>query len=237
MRKARARLFCARVIHHLVWELIVKFSASMLFPVALVAAIAGAGLYSLQSGSATGQTQGDAASALIRFSSPTTGSPNAKVHIVEFLDPACEGCKAFYPVVKGVLAEYPGKVRLSVRHLAFHKGADYVVRVLEASRKQNRYWEVLDRLFATQSEWSVNHTARPAQVLASLNGLGLDMQKLQRDMEAPEITQLMAQDLADAKALKVSQTPDFYINGRKLEPFGADELRKMVREQVSAACP
>ena len=27
--------------------------------------------------------------------SPTAGSPEAKVHIVEFLDPACEACRDF----------------------------------------------------------------------------------------------------------------------------------------------
>ena len=175
---------------------------------------------------------------LVRFSSPNTGAADAKVHVVEVLDPACEGCKAFHPIVKALLAEHRGKVRLSVRHVAFHKGADFAVRALEASRKQGKYWEVLDALFASQSNWAVNHTVQPRLVMASLSGVsGLDLQQLQRDMGAPELDKLMEQDMADAKALKVAQTPDFYVNGKHLKPFGIDELRNLVRSEVKAAYP
>jgi protein-disulfide isomerase len=73
--------------------------------------------------------------ALTSAHSPALGPASAKVHIVEFLDPACETCAQFFPMVKQWLAENPDKIRLSVRHVAFHSGSDYVVRVLEASRK------------------------------------------------------------------------------------------------------
>ena len=74
--------------------------------------------------------------------------PGAKVHIVEFLDPACETCALFFPMVKQWMAEVPGDIRLSVRHVAFHSGADYAVRILEASRKQDKYWQTLEALLA-----------------------------------------------------------------------------------------
>ena len=172
---------------------------------------------------------------LARFSAPSLGPADAKVQIVEFVDPACEGCKAFHPIVKEILAQNPGKVRLIIRHVGLHKGSEYPIKVLEASRKQGKYWEVLDVLFATQSTWSVNHTVQPAKVLAAVSGVGLDMPRLQRDIDGPDIAQLVAQDLADAKTIKVMQTPDFYINGKHLQPFGVEELRKRVRDEVSAA--
>jgi protein-disulfide isomerase len=80
---------------------------------------------------------GDAAraAALASEHSPMLGEANAKVHIVEFLDPACETCALFFPMVKNWMKEVPGQIRLSVRHVAFHKGSDYAVKVLEASRK------------------------------------------------------------------------------------------------------
>jgi protein-disulfide isomerase len=202
--------------------------------IGLLAGIAGLGTYSLQHSVATGQPTLQAA-ALVARGSPTLGTPDAKVQIVEFLDPACEGCRAFYPVVKEILAQNPGKLRLVMRHVYFHKGADFAVKVLEASRKQGKYWETLDALFANQSSWAVNHTAQPKQVLAIAAGLGLNMQQLERDMNSPEVAQAMAQDMADAKTLKVQQTPDFYINGKRLDPFGVDQLRMRVREEVAAA--
>jgi protein-disulfide isomerase len=202
--------------------------------IGLLAGIAGLGAYSLQHSVATGQPTVQAA-ALAARGSPTLGNADAKVQIVEFLDPACEGCRAFYPVVKEILAQNQGKLRLTVRHVYFHKGADFAVKVLQASRKQGKYWETLDALFANQSSWAVNHAVQPKQVLAIAAGLGLNMQQLERDMNSPEVAEAMAQDMADAKALKVQQTPEFFINGKRLEPFGVDPLRARIREEVAAA--
>ena len=208
--------------------------ARIVIPLGLVAGIAGLGFSSLQNSVATGQPTLQAA-ALTARGSPTLGPPDAKVQVVEFLDPACEGCRAFYPIVKEILAQNPGKVRLIVRHVHFHKGADFAVKVLEASRKQGKYWETLDALFSKQSTWAVNHAAQPKQVLAIAAGLGLNMGQLERDMNSPEVAQAMAQDMADAKMIKVQQTPDFYINGKRLDPFGAEQLRMRIREEVAAA--
>ena len=66
----------------------------------------------------------------------TMGDPNARVTIVEFFDPACEACKTFYPLVKRIMNEYPGKVRLVMRYAPLHAGSDYVVTLLEAARQQ-----------------------------------------------------------------------------------------------------
>lgn len=191
-------------------------------------------LATLRSAAAMPTLQG---AALLSAHSPSQGPKEAKVHIVEFIDPACEGCKGFYPIVKSIMAEYPGKLRLSVRHVAFHRGADYAVKVLEAARKQGKYWEVLDVLFVKQSSWTVGHKADPERVMDVIKGLGLDLPRLQQDMEAPDVAKLMQQDMADAKTLKVAQTPDFYVNGKHLMPFGAKELRALVASEVKAAYP
>jgi protein-disulfide isomerase len=200
----------------------------------ILSLVFGIGMYSLQPTGAAAQGAAPAEN-LVRFSSPSMGPADARVHIVEFFDPACETCASFYPIVKSILAEHKGKVRLSVRHLAFHKNSDFVVRALEASRKQGKYWETLGGLFAAQSTWAVNHVVQPPQVLAVLGKLGLDMPRLQTDMAAPAIGQLIAQDLADAKALKVTQTPEYFVNGKRLDQFGEEQLRKLVSDQVRAA--
>ena len=44
---------------------------------------------------------------LVRFHSPVFGPSNAPVTIVEFFDPACETCRAFYPIVKDILSKRP----------------------------------------------------------------------------------------------------------------------------------
>lgn len=174
----------------------------------------------------------------VRFYSPTLGPANAKVHLVEFLDPACEGCRAFYPFVKAILAEYPNRVRLYIRYAAIHKGADFAVRALEAARAQDRYWQALDMLFARQPDWTRGHSVVSAKVLEVLATVpGLDIERLKRDMDKPEYVKIVEQDLADAKALKLMQTPTFYVNGKSLTKHGFDELRALVAQEVAAQYP
>jgi len=72
----------------------------------------------------------------VRDYSPVIGLENAPVTIVEFFDPSCEGCRAMYPYVKEILAEYPDNVRLVLRYVLFHGGSEEAVRILEAARNQ-----------------------------------------------------------------------------------------------------
>ena len=103
--------------------------------VAALAIFGASYLFTSKSTQPSGDDDGARTAALVSQASPTLGEATAKVHIVEFLDPACETCAAFYPLVKQVLAQNPGTIRLSVRHVALHEGSDYVVRLLEAAEQ------------------------------------------------------------------------------------------------------
>ena len=173
--------------------------------------------------------------ALASNHAPTLGDASAKVHVVEFLDPACETCAQFFPLVKQRMAENPDKIRLSVRHVAFHSGSDYVVRVLEASRKQDKYWQTLEALLASQAQWAPNHTAQPDLVGPAIAGVGLNVEQLMADMNAPEVTQRMEQDRNDAMALKVTATPEYFVNGRPMPSFGEQQLQDLISEALQSA--
>ena len=170
---------------------------------------------------------------LIRMHSPTLGKPDAPVVIVEFFDPACETCSAFYPLVKDILAANPDQVRLVLRYAPFHNGSDKVVAVLEAARKQGKFWPVLEALLATQADWSPHHTPQVDLVWPHLEGLGLDIEKMRTDMHAPEIAKLIAQDLADGETLKVDKTPEFFVNGKPLPSFGPEQLKILVADELN----
>lgn len=174
---------------------------------------------------------------LARSYAPTKGSTDAKVHIVEFLDPACGTCREFYPLVKKIMDDHRGKIRVSIRYAPFHTNSDYVVKVLEAARKQNKYWETLEALFASQEGWSPNHVAQPALLWTYLGGLGLDLDRVREDAMAPDIAQHVAQDIADAKALNVTATPEFFVNGKPMPSFGYEQLTTLVNDALAAAYP
>ncbi len=170
--------------------------------------------------------------ALASEHSPTLGEPGAKVHIVEFLDPACGTCALFFPMVKQWMAEAPGEIRLSVRHVAFHSGSDYAVRILEASRKQDKYWQTLEALLASQNQWVQNHVVQPDKIAPAIAGVGLNMERLTADMHAVEVKQRIAQDKKDSVILKVSATPEYFVNGRPLTSFGQQQLADLIREEL-----
>jgi len=172
---------------------------------------------------------------LVRMHSPTKGKASAKVHIVEFFDPACGTCKAFYPFVKKLMAANPDKIKLSVRYAPFHDGSDIVVKMLEAAKKQGKFWEAVEAVLASQDMWVRNHRAQPQLVLNSLAGTGLNLERLQRDMNAPEIAAVVAQDVADAKALNVTATPEFFVNGRPMPSFGYEQLKDLVETALADA--
>lgn len=204
--------------------------------VALLAIFAGAALfYAAQQEKAADERTTANHSALVRMHSPTLGPANAPVTIVEFLDPACETCAAFYPLVKQLMAANPDKIRLVLRYAPFHNGSDKVVAVLEAARRQGKFWPALEALLATQADWSPHHTPQVARVWKHLDGLGLDMDRMAFDITAPEIAQLIAQDLADAETLGANKTPTFFVNGKPLPSFGFEQLKRLVDEAVKAA--
>ncbi|MGB5791591.1 DsbA family protein, partial [Poseidonibacter sp.] len=118
-------------------------------------------------------------SALVREHSIVIGNEKAKVELVEFFDPACETCAMFHPLVKEIMKENEGNIKLVLRYAPFHAGSDDVVRMLEATRKQGQFMKTLDLVFLTQRIWTINHTADLNKLWGVLIQSGhLDMDKL-----------------------------------------------------------
>jgi len=171
-------------------------------------------------------------SVLIREHSQTLGDDNAKVALIEFTDPGCETCSAFHPFVKQLLNAYPGKIKLVVRYAPFHKGADQMVKILEAAKKQGKYWETLEVMYRTQDQWASHHKPQPELIWRFLPQAGLDLDKLREDMTDPAIAKIIEQDLADAKVLNVTKTPGFFVNGKPLTSFGRQQLQRLVESEI-----
>ncbi len=67
-----------------------------------------------------------------------------------------------------------------------------------------------------------------ALVWKHLEGLGLNLEKMRANMNAPEIASVIAQDLADARTLGVTKTPEFFVNRIPLPSFGYEQLKQLV---------
>jgi len=203
--------------------------------VLLLAFLVGAWMYQSGKPDAPVQAANPSQPHLVRMHSPSLGRPDAAVQIVEFIDPACGACRIFYPRVKTILDANPGDVRLVLRFAPFHRGAGEVVAALFAANRQGKFWPALEALLNSQAQWVPNHDGQMDRVLKQLDGLGLDLEQLRTDMNSAEIRRTVSQEIADVRALTITKTPTFFVNGQPLPSFGYEQLKDLVDEALRAA--
>lgn len=171
---------------------------------------------------------------LVRPHSPVFGPRTAPVTIVEFFDPACETCRAFYPIVKEIMAEFPGQVRLVMRYTPLHQGSDEVVRLLETARLQQKFEPVLEAILLAQPQWASHGAPRLDKAWEAAAAGGLDITRARDVLMAPEVTAVLEQDRSDSVAAGAQKTPTFVVNGKHLPSFGVQQLFDLVESEVRA---
>ena len=167
---------------------------------------------------------------LIRPHSPIIGPKNDPVTIVEFFDPSCEACRAFYPTVKGIVAKYPKDVRLVMRYLPLHPGSAEAIVILEAARVQGKLEPVTAALLEAQPDW---HDGKMDGARAAAEKAGLNVAKA-RAMPTTDAMAWMEQDIADARAVGVRGTPTFFVNGEMLVQPSPEQVEARVQAAVAA---
>jgi len=209
----------------------------------VVAAVIGANYYR-ESAQSKRRPTATADNQLVRPDSPSLGPADAPVTLVEFLDPECESCGAFSPVVKKILKDYGGKVRLVVRYMPFHPNSRLAAAYTEAAGEQGKYWEMQEVLFRRQPEWGEIHghgaqaaaAARrePAPVLFERYAaeLGLDVDRVRAAVAENRYASKVERDMKDGQSLGVSKTPTFFVNGRMLMRFSQQDLRSLIDEEL-----
>ena len=185
---------------------------------------------------ATATVPAEQSEALLRSYSPILGPEDAAVTIIEFFDPACEACRAFYPVIKDIMEEHGDAVRVAIRYTPFHgEASEEAIRVLEAARMQDVYEPVMEALLHEQPRWASHGAPAPGLILEIAATAGLDVDAARTQMLAPDVVAILNQDRADVETMGVRRTPTFFVNGRPLDPFGEAELRALVAEEVAAS--
>tara|TARA_X000000950_G_C13864544_1_gene640147 strand:+ start:1329 stop:1982 length:654 start_codon:yes stop_codon:yes gene_type:complete len=169
----------------------------------------------------------------IRDHSPRFGNKDAKVFLIEYLDPECESCRVFYPKIKELLKKYEDKVQLVVRYAPFHGNSKIAIRALEAARAQGKYWEAIELLFKRQPEWGDHHNPRIEMIFEILPEVGLDMDELKKEMNNPKYDDIINTDLSDLRILDVRGTPTFFVNGKIPGGFGIEYLEALIKSEIS----
>ena len=125
--------------------------------------------------------------------------------LVEFADYRCGFCKKAHPEVRELLQRDPN-IRLVVKEFPILGPASMVAaRMALAAEKQGQY-EELHFAFMT-----VSGKLTEEKAFKIADNIGLDMDQLRRDMEAPEIDAMLQRNFALAQALQINGTPAFVI--------------------------
>lgn len=162
---------------------------------------------------------------------PAEGPADAKVTIVMFSDFQCPACSAAHPILKRVIAEYPGKVRFVVRDFpleSIHDHAFAAARAANAAAKQGKFFEYIDLLYDGQKAFS------DEAFVAFAEKLGLNTKKFTADFNDSSAADEIRKDIADGNAYGVSGTPTIFINGKKLRNPAPDLLRKAIDAALAA---
>jgi protein-disulfide isomerase len=150
-----------------------------------------------------------------------TGSDAEKILLIEYGDYQCPSCGGAYPNVKTLLEDYGSDVTLVFRNFpltSIHPNALAAASAAEAAGLQGKYWEMHDKLYQNQSEWSNLDTSKRTVMFKSYaSSLGLDIDKFESDLAGKQVSQKITFDTAVGKSVNVNATPTFFLNGEKLD--------------------
>ena len=156
---------------------------------------------------------------------PVLGNPDGDVTVVEFFDYNCPFCRRAMPEVQGLL-DGDKNVRLVYREWPIlGEGSVFAARAALASREQGKYEEFHWALMGMQER------AEEDSIMRIAAEIGLDVEKLRADMDAPEIEEHIATSNRLSQGLGFNGTPSFVI-GDNLVPgiIAEEELRSLVED-------
>lgn len=170
---------------------------------------------------------------LVREDSHRVTSPAAeKAQLVEFLDFECESCRAAEPLVEELKKEYGDRITFVHRYfpLPGHRNSGTAALAVEAAAQQGKYQEMVAKLFATQTEWGEKQVTQAALFRTFAQELGLDMARYDAAVADQATKDRISQDVADGKALGVTGTPTFFLDGEKLTLNTEAQFRQLLDE-------
>ena len=161
--------------------------------------------------------------------SPVRGKADAPVTLVLFSDFECPWCGKLEPDLAKLLEANKDKLRIVFKHLPLpmHAQAESAAIAAIAAQKQGKFWEMHDALFQT-ANWS------PTSVDEAARKVGLDLQQLKADSNAPDVRMQLMKDKSDAQNADISSTPSLFINGRPARERSLVALQVMIDEALAA---
>ncbi len=150
----------------------------------------------------------------------TLGRPDAPVKIVEFADFECPGCGIFAAVTepdvrKRIVDAGLASFTFYDYPLPQHKNSQAAHNAAACAADQNKFWEMHDRIFATQDQWNTQAADNPKPFLEKYaEDLGLDMKAWNSCFDSRKHQGRIMANMAEGDRFHVGSTPTFIINDK-----------------------
>ena len=128
-----------------------------------------------------------------------------------------------------LLAAFPKELRFVYKQMpltSIHQNALGASKAAVAAGKQGKFWEMHDELFKIYRNLTLDEIKKVAEKL------GLDVAKFEADMNSPETSKVIDEDLAVASTAGVTGTPTFFINGKRVMGRTFESTKALVEEEM-----
>lgn len=151
--------------------------------------------------------------------SPVGGNPDGDVTLVEFSDYNCPYCRRVAPVLTEAEASDP-RLRIVYKEIPIlGPNSMFAAKAALAARQQGKYVAFHRALMDAKG------VAAEGLVLAIAARVGLNVTRLQSDMESPSIQAAIDRNLSLARAMGINGTPSFIVGNEIVS--GALDLKKI----------
>jgi protein-disulfide isomerase len=167
---------------------------------------------------------------------PSLGEPTAAVTLVEYSDFECPVCRSLHDVLRGMLPNYAGKVRVVFKDFPLEQLHPWARTAAIAGRcayQQNpqTFWKMYDFIYDNQEIISAANAWTKMVDYAGQSGLEADAFK--SCMASPEAGEAVNASQANGKRLDVNSTPTVFVNGRRLVGADAHLLEQYINYELA----
>ncbi len=154
------------------------------------------------------------------------GNPKGSATLVEFFDYNCHYCKGALPDIAKLMKDDPNLHLVLKDFPVLGPGSVEASRVAAAARNQlpgDRFWAFHTKLL------SQHGPVGKAEALAVAKELGLDMDKLAKDMDSKDVETGLHEVMAMADSLQINGTPSFVVGDEVVVgAVGYDQLKSKI---------
>ena len=155
-----------------------------------------------------------------------------KVEVVEFSDFECPYCRQVEPVLRSILTQFDGRIKLVWKDfpLPDHQFAQSAAEAARCAGDQGKFWQYHDVLFANQQALASEDLKKHADTL------GLEPRAFSQCLDGGKYRALITGALQAAAPYVVLATPTVFINGRMVMGVAPQETyARIISEELETA--